>query len=109
MHVCDRAMCYFENEYFLNIVRKYKSEAYPIIEPKLIAMDNHWQKLLLESIQALRTILKELDPTAYNTAMNGSEKKHQLQQSAQDRNEMDKKWQILENKITSSNPDFVAP
>ena len=79
MHVCDRAMCYFENEYFLNIVKKYKSDTYPIIVPKLIAMDDHWQKLLLESIQALRTILKELDPTAYNMAMNSSEKKHQIQ------------------------------
>lgn len=24
MHVCDRTMCLFENEYFLNIVKEYK-------------------------------------------------------------------------------------
>lgn len=43
MHVCDRAMCYFENEYFLNIVKIYKSDTYPILVPKLTEIsENHW-------------------------------------------------------------------
>lgn len=47
MHVCDRAMCYFENEYFLNIVRVYKDEVFPIMAPKINELaENHWQKLL---------------------------------------------------------------
>ena len=32
--------------------------------------DNHWQKILLESLQALRTILKEIDPVAFDQALN---------------------------------------
>jgi serine/threonine-protein phosphatase 2A regulatory subunit B' len=47
MHVCDRAMCYFENEYFLNIVRVYKDEVFPIMAPKINELaENHWQRLL---------------------------------------------------------------
>ena len=47
MHICDRAMCFFENEYFLNIVRIYKEETFPIMAPKINELaDNHWQKLL---------------------------------------------------------------
>lgn len=47
MHVCDRAMCFFENEYFLNIVKTYQDEVFPILVPKINELaDNHWQKLL---------------------------------------------------------------
>ena len=47
MHVCDRTMCLFENEYFLNIVKVYKHETYPILVPKIDELaTNHWQSLL---------------------------------------------------------------
>ena len=80
MHVCDRAMCYFENNYFINIVKIYKKDTYPILVPKITEMadGNHWQKLLHESLQALRSILKELDPEAFKMALNSGEKKYQL-------------------------------
>ena len=43
MHVCDRTMCLFENEYFLNIVKEYKEETYPILVPKIDQLaTNHW-------------------------------------------------------------------
>lgn len=71
MHACDKAMCFFENDYFLNILKMYKSITYPIIVPTLNSIaDDHWQKQLKESLQVLRSILKDLDHTAYKEALN---------------------------------------
>lgn len=71
MHVCDRAMCFFENDYFLNILKQYKHQTYPIMVPKINNLaENHWQKVLLESFLALRTILKEIDAVAFDQALN---------------------------------------
>lgn len=103
MHVCDRAMCFFENDYFLNILKKYKTETYPILVPKINELaENHWQKVLLESYQALRTILKEIDPVVFDQASNFNpmlNKKYQVEQSEEERNTMDKKWALFEKKI----------
>lgn len=70
MHVCDRAMCFFENEYFLNILRTYKDTTYPILVPVIVDLaKNHWHSILKESLEALETILKETDPVMFNKAL----------------------------------------
>lgn len=69
MQVADRAMCFFENDYFLNILKTYKDKTFPILVPVIVDLaENHWHKILQESLIALRTILKEIDPVAFEEA-----------------------------------------
>ena len=87
MQVADRAMCFFENDYFLNILKTYKEKTFPMLVPVIVDLaDNHWHKylyefqtyrILQESLIALKTILKEIDPFAFEEAlrMNNQQKK----------------------------------
>lgn len=38
--------------------------------------ENHWHKILQESLIALKTILKEIDPLAFDEALKQGEKKN---------------------------------
>jgi len=68
--VADRAMCFFENDYFLNILKTYKDKTFPMLVPVIVDLaENHWHKILQESLIALKTILKEIDPNAFDAAM----------------------------------------
>jgi serine/threonine-protein phosphatase 2A regulatory subunit B' len=70
LQVADRAMCFFENDYFLNILKTYKSETFPMLVPVIVDLaENHWHKILQESLIALKTILKEIDPYAFDEAI----------------------------------------
>jgi serine/threonine-protein phosphatase 2A regulatory subunit B' len=52
-------MCFFENDYFLNILKTYKSYTFPLLVPIICHMaDTHWHKVLQESLNALKAILK---------------------------------------------------
>ena len=63
-------MCFFENDYFLSILKKYKSVAFPMLVPVIVDLaENHWHKILQESLVALKTILKEIDPLAFEEAL----------------------------------------
>jgi len=78
LQVADRAMCFFENDYFLNILKTYKDKTFPMLVPVIVDLaDNHWHKILQESLIALKTILKEIDPFAFEEAlrMNATQKK----------------------------------
>lgn len=60
-------MCFFENELFLNILKHFRAVAFPILVPVISHLaDNHWHELILESLDALRTIIKEADPSLYD-------------------------------------------
>jgi len=62
-------MCFFENDYFLNILKTYKAETFPMLVPVIVDLaENHWHKILQESLIALKTILKEIDPYAFDEA-----------------------------------------
>ena len=64
--------------------------------------ENHWHKILQESLIALKTILKEIDPLAFDEAlkMNASQKKmYQVKQNEEDRAALDKKWDKLNTKL----------
>lgn len=82
LQVADRAMCFFENDYFLNILKTYKDKTFPMLVPVIVDLaDNHWHKydlyylfdydfrILQESLIALKTILKEIDPFAFEEAL----------------------------------------
>ena len=70
LQVADRAMCFFENDYFLNILKTYKDKTFPMLVPVIAELaDKHWHKILQESLIALKTILKEIDPFAFEEAL----------------------------------------
>jgi serine/threonine-protein phosphatase 2A regulatory subunit B' len=92
-------MCFFENDYFLNILKTYKDKTFPMLVPIIVDLaENHWHKILQESLIALKTILKEIDPLAFDEAlkMNPIEKKkYTVKQDPEDRKALDNKWDNL--------------
>ena len=69
-------MCFFENDYFLNILKTYKDMTFPMLVPIIVDLaENHWHKILKESLTALKTILKEIDPLAFEEALKQDPKK----------------------------------
>jgi len=43
--VADRAMCFFENEHFVNILKTFKSVTFPLVVPVIAQLaDTHWHK-----------------------------------------------------------------
>jgi serine/threonine-protein phosphatase 2A regulatory subunit B' len=106
-------MCYFENDYFLNILKTYKEKTFPMLVPIIVDLaENHWHKILQESLIALKTILKEIDPLAFDEAlkMNPNDKKqYAVKQDDDDRKTLDKKWDKLNGKIKGQNVGFMEP
>ena len=106
-------MCFFENDYFLNILKTYKEKTFPMLVPIIVDLaENHWHKILQESLIALKTILKEIDPLAFDEALklNPAQKKvYAVKQDPEDRNNLDKKWDKLNTKIRTKDAAFVEP
>ena len=106
-------MCFFENDYFLNILKTYKEKTFPMLVPIIVDLaENHWHKILQESLIALKTILKEIDPLAFDEAlkMSPSQKKlYLVKQDDEERKAMDKKWDKVVMKIKQKDDTFVEP
>ena len=113
LQVADRAMCFFENDYFLNILKTYKEKTFPMLVPIIVDLaENHWHKILQESLIALKTILKEIDPLAFDEALKikpEDSKHYKVVQDEAERKKMDKKWDTLNQQIKSKKPDFKEP
>ena len=116
LQVADRAMCFFENDYFLNILKTYKNQTFPMLVPVIVELaDSHWHKILQESLIALKTILKEIDPMAFNEAINLSQRKNpeakqfQHKQSQEDRISFDNQWDALNKRLKETNDGYDAP
>ena len=106
-------MCFFENDYFLNVLKHYKDKTFPMLVPVIVDLaENHWHKILQESLIALKTILKEIDPLAFDEALKMTPKQRQQYSVKMDEDErvkMDKKWEKLNQKIKQSNPEYSEP
>jgi serine/threonine-protein phosphatase 2A regulatory subunit B' len=72
LQVSDRAMCFFENDFFLSILKHYKSITFPILVPVIIHLaETHWHEMLQDSLSALRNILRDIDHASFEqVAMN---------------------------------------
>ena len=60
----------------------------------------------------MKTILKEIDPLAFDEAlkMNSSQKKqYAVKQDEDDRKALDKKWEALNDKLKKQNPNYLEP
>ena len=113
LQVADRAMCFFENDYFLNILKSYKEKTFPMLVPVIVDLaDNHWHKILQESLIALKTILKEIDPFAFEESQTMDHQKrkiYQVKQDDEDRRNYDSKWERLDKKLAQANHNYKAP
>ena len=113
LQVADRAMCFFENDYFLNILKTYKDKTFPMLVPVIVDLaDNHWHKILQESLIALKTILKEIDPYAFEEAMKmtpSARKPYRVKQDEEERLAYDEKWTVLNQKLKGTVSNYEEP
>jgi len=69
LQVADLAMCFFENEKFIYLIKENKAFAYPLIVPVIERLSStHWHQILQEGLVALKEILCEADAEAYKQA-----------------------------------------
>ena len=61
---------------------------------------------------ALKTILKEIDPYAFDEALRlkpNDKKKYGVKQDEDDRKNFDSKWEKINSQIKTKDPGFVEP
>jgi len=115
LQVADRAMCFFENDYFLSILKSYKNQIFPMLVPVICAIaDTHWHKVLQESLKALKTILKEIDYNAFEKSLVNKDAKslYFIQDPKvlkKERSKIDDKWKVLTKQAIIKNPNFKEP
>jgi serine/threonine-protein phosphatase 2A regulatory subunit B' len=115
LQVADRAMCLFESESFIAIIKQYKTITFNMLVPVVSYLaDNHWHQMLKESLSALKEILQKIDPQAYNNALeNLDQKKYdktlRINQPADERSKLDQKWKSLCKLAQKNNPKFSEP
>jgi len=99
VRVVDSALCLFESQSFLNVMKAHKQITYPILVPALADLGkDHWLTSFAETFKALRTILRDIDPQAYADALEMKPEEHKPFGIAQDKKErsvLDGKWAVL--------------
>ena len=115
LQVSDRAMCFFENDYFLNILKTYKEQTFPMLVPVIVDLaENHWHKILQDSLIALKTILKEIDAYAFEEALKLKEKPDAMQQfrikqDESERTALDERWAEINKDLKKSKKGYEEP
>ena len=106
-------MCFFENDYFLNILKTYKDKTFPMLVPVIVDLaENHWHKILQESLIALKTILKEIDPFAFEEAMKMNpvqRRVFRVRQEANERMRFDERWGEFNDQLQARDSTYKAP
>lgn len=114
LQVADRAMCLFESESFIQIIKTYKQTTFAMLVPVIAKLaENHWHKMLQESLTALKEILHKIDSQAYDSALAADQKKIdksvRVFQPVDERQKMDLKWATFSNNAKNKNPKYVEP
>ena len=115
LQIADRAMCLFEGESFINIIKRYKQLTFGILVPVVTNLaENHWHQMLKESLNALKEILQKIDSVAYSNALENAEQKKydkafRITQPADERQKWDQKWKNLCKIAAKNHPDFQEP
>jgi len=118
LQVSDRAMCFFENDFFLSILKQYKTKIFPIMVPVInVLCEIHWHKLLQDSLSALKNILRDIDPVIFDKYAKPDEMKNckyiYLVQTPEEiqkgRQGTEIKWRELESIAASKNKNFQRP
>jgi serine/threonine-protein phosphatase 2A regulatory subunit B' len=114
LQVADRAMCLFESESFIQIIKTYKQTTFVMLVPVISKLaEHHWHKMLQESLTALKEILHKIDSSAYDSALDADQKKMdksvRVFQPIEERQKMDLKWKTFSNNAKNKNPKYVEP
>lgn len=115
LQVSDRTMCFFEHEFFLNILKNFKHIAFPILVPVISHLAiNHWHKLILESLCALRNIIRDIDPSLYDKYANEKTSPYLYlvkdpDTLKEERMEVEMKWEALNERAHQNNKNFTSP
>lgn len=114
LQVADRAMCLFESESFIQIIKTYKQTTFAMLVPVISKLaENHWHKMLQESLTALKEILHKIDNSAYDSALEADQKKMdksvRVFQPAEERTKMDNKWKTFSANAKNKNPKYIEP
>jgi serine/threonine-protein phosphatase 2A regulatory subunit B' len=118
LQVSDRAMCFFENDFFLAILRQYKIKIFPIMVPIIYKLaELHWHKLLQDSLGALKNILRDIDPALFDKYVKPDEINKckflylvQTPEETQNKRQTNENiWKELEKSAAIKNRTFVRP
>lgn len=115
LQVSDRAMCFFENDFFLSILRHYKAKTFPILVPVIIHLSQtHWHEMLQDSLSALRNILKDIDydafdQVAYTKDSNFMYLVADAAEIKKDREVFENRWEKLLKEAQKIKPGLAAP
>ena len=114
LQVADRAMCLFESESFIQIIKTYKQTTFAMLVPVIAKLaEHHWHKMLQESLTALKEILHKIDGNAYEAALEADQKKLdksvRVFQPTEERQKMDLKWKTFSNSAKNKNTKYVEP
>jgi len=108
LQVADRAMCFFENECFLSLLKQFKEVTFPMLVPVINEMaEKHWHTVLQESLVALKSILSEIDPAAYEKALVTADReksKNAIKNNPQ--NCRESKWEKLHKLAIKKTPNL---
>ncbi len=115
LQVSDRSMCFFENDFFLNILRNYKQIAFPILVPVINHLaTHHWHKLILESLSALRNIIRDTDAQLFEKYASDKNSPYLYlvkdpKSKADEREVIEKQWESIFQKAVENKPNFSRP
>jgi serine/threonine-protein phosphatase 2A regulatory subunit B' len=114
LQVSDRAVSFFEKEYFLAIIKNFKQIAFPLFVPSVVELsETHWFKILQESFASVRLILKEIDTALFDKVINDKENKTYnaliYMHNSPMRAEREHKWEVLISEAKRIEPGFVVP
>lgn len=114
LQVADQALTFFENDYFLSLIRKYKQIALPILAPVISQLaDTHWHKLLQDSMIAVRQILKDIDTPVFESSLKNLQSPGYLILDCETlrkiRNAKETQWSDLTRKAQQRTPGVQLP
>lgn len=99
VRVADSALCLFESQGLLDIMKAHKEVTYPILVPAVATLGKgHWLESFQATFTALRNILNDIAPQAYADALKLSPAEHKpfgISQDEKERAALDGKWAVL--------------
>ena len=110
--VLGDAICLFESESFIEIIKTYKKIAFPILIPALLSLtENHWHNNLRDSFSTLKEIIYKIDPSSYKSVIDTIElkridKNSKVNKHLEDRQIVELKWTNFSNQAKNKCQHF---
>lgn len=115
LQVSQFAMHFLKNDYFVGILRKFKQATILIIFPVIVGLsETHWNKIVRKNLNDSKTIIKEIDPVAFEIALqeknsscniNSLHDMHNLPERAA----VERQWELLIKRAQSIDSSLIVP